>query len=329
MGALLGWLGRRTRAAADEPALGRSSEAPPATAGAWPGRCSRDLARGEFRFAALPGSREEGQALGLRLGTSPLIGEAALKGRLKKRRSPAIVHLTTHGFFLENQPWNPPTSGFSGEFGVMDRLAGHENPMLRSGLALAGANTFLRERRSVSDEMEDGLLTAEDVAGIDLLNTELVFLSACETGLGDVQVGEGVFGLRRAFVVAGARTLIMSLWKVSDLATAILVERFYALLLDGLPKGKALRQAQHDLRTGELGNLRPRWLSEPMRDRLAAGNAQRRRKLEELAALPDDFRPFSHPFYWAAFILQGDDGPLRWRPHGRIPQDDAVRHTSQ
>ncbi|WP_299068756.1 CHAT domain-containing protein, partial [Accumulibacter sp.] len=317
MGALLGWLGRRTRGADGEPVLSRGGEVPPATEGAWLGRCSRDLPRGEIRFDPLPGSREEGQSLGQRLGALPLIGESALEGRLKKQRSPAIVHLATHGFFLENQPWKPPTFGFGGEMDVMDRLRGHENPMLRSGLALAGANTFLRERRSVSDEMEDGLLTAEDVAGIDLLNTELVFLSACETGLGDVRVGEGVFGLRRAFVIAGARTLIMTLWKVSDLATAILVDHFYQRLLAGTPKGKALRQAQHDLRTGELGKLRPRWLSEPMRERLAAGDAKRRRKLDELAAMPDDFCPFTHPYYWAAFILQGDDGTLRWRP--RVP----------
>ena len=317
MGALLGWLGRRTRVADGEPAPGRGGAVPPAPEAAWLGRCSRDLARGEIHFDPLPGSREEGQNLGQRLGALPLIGESALEGRLKKQRSPAIVHLATHGFFLKNQPWKPPAFGLSGEMGVMGRLAGHENPMLRSGLALAGANTFLRERRSVSDEMEDGLLTAEDVAGIDLLNTELVFLSACETGLGDVQVGEGVFGLRRAFVIAGARTLIMTLWRVSDLATAILVDRFYALVLDDMPKGKALRQAQHDLRTGELGKLRPRWLSEPMRERLAAGHANRRRKLDELAAMPDDFRPFTHPYYWAAFILQGDDGVLRWRP--RVP----------
>ncbi|MDS4056358.1 CHAT domain-containing tetratricopeptide repeat protein [Accumulibacter sp.] len=317
MGALLGWLGHRTRVADGEPAPGRGGAVPPAPEAAWLGRCSRDLARGEIHFDPLPGSREEGQNLGQRLGALPLIGESALEGRLKKQRSPAIVHLATHGFFLKNQPWKPPAFGLSGEMGVMGRLAGHENPMLRSGLALAGANTFLRERRSVSDEMEDGLLTAEDVAGIDLLNTELVFLSACETGLGDVQVGEGVFGLRRAFVIAGARTLIMTLWRVSDLATAILVDRFYALVLDDMPKGKALRQAQHDLRTGELGKLRPRWLSEPMRERLAAGHANRRRKLDELAAMPDDFRPFTHPYYWAAFILQGDDGVLRWRP--RVP----------
>ena len=119
----------------------------------------------------------------------------------------------------------------------------------------------------------------------------------------------------------------MTLWKVSDLATAILVDHFYERLLDGTPKGKALRQAQHDLRTGELGELRPRWLSEPMRESLAAGDAKRRRKLDELAAMPDDFRPFTHPYYWAAFILQGDDGVLRWQPRvtSRSLLDESTR----
>lgn len=83
------------------------------------------------------------------------------------------------------------------------------------------------------EEAEDGLLTAEDVTGIDLLATELVVLSACETGLGEVQAGEGVFGLRRSFVLAGARTLVMSLWKVPDEQTRELMEDFYQRLLDG------------------------------------------------------------------------------------------------
>jgi len=98
---------------------------------------------------------------------------------------------------------------------------------------LAGANTFLAGEGNLPEEAEDGLLTAEDVTGIDLLATELVVLSACETGLGEVQAGEGVFGLRRSFVLAGARTLVMSLWKVPDEQTRELMEDFYQRLLDG------------------------------------------------------------------------------------------------
>src|SRR5262249_20263350 len=158
----------------------------------------------------------------------------------------------THGFFLPEQPHDPGRLsrgmdfvGWGMESGS-GRLSGPgmDNPLLRSGLALAGANTWL-QHGSLPPEAEDGLLTAEDVSGFDLLDTELVVLSACDTGLGAVLVGEGVFGLQRAFVLAGARTLVMSLWKVSDLATALLMERFYENLLNRrLGRAEALRDAQ-------------------------------------------------------------------------------------
>jgi superkiller protein 3 len=122
-----------------------------------------------------------------------------------------------------------------------------ENPLLRSGLALAGANAWLQGLRPPSDA-EDGLLTAEDVTGLDLPATELVVLSACETGLGQVKVGEGILGLRRAFVLAGARTLVMSLWKVPDDATRELMEDFYQRLKAGEGRAEALRHAQLTLK---------------------------------------------------------------------------------
>jgi CHAT domain-containing protein len=157
----------------------------------------------------------------------------------------------------------------------------------------------------------DGLLTAEEVAGLDLLGTELVVLSACDTGLGEVHVGEGVFGLRRAFVVAGARTLVMSLWKVPDLATSFLMDRFYHnLLARGLDRDLALSDAQRATREVTVGELRVAWLSGTMIEQLAAGDAEVRRALEELAQQPDGHRPFKHPFYWGAFICQGDTAPL-------------------
>jgi CHAT domain-containing protein len=143
-----------------------------------------------------------------------------------------------------------------------------ENPLLRSGLALAGANTFL-EHGNLSIEAEDGILTAEDVSGLDLLTTELVVLSACETGLGEVRTGEGVFGLRRAFVLAGAKTLVMSLWKVPDAQTRELMEDFYQRILNGHPRIDALCEAQLEMK-----------------------------------------KKYPHPFYWGAFICQGDPGPL-------------------
>ena len=118
-----------------------------------------------------------------------------------------------------------------------------ESPLLRSFLVLAGANSWLKGG-SLPTEAEDGLLTAEDVSGLDLLDTDLVVLSACETGLGEIHTGEGVFGLRRAFVLAGAKTLVMSLWKVPDEETQDLIEDFYRRILAGQGRADALREAQ-------------------------------------------------------------------------------------
>jgi CHAT domain-containing protein len=246
------------------------------------GRHSRDLDRDRsaYHFHRLPGTRAEGERVASRLGVSPWLDATALEGRLKTAcRSPRILHLATHGFFLPDQQRDLNREGrglgfdfgeFSGAQGGLGRLSGPmmENPMLRSGLALAGANTWLKAG-NLPEEAEDGLLTAEDVTGLDLLATELVVLSACETGLGHVHVGEGVFGLRRAFVLAGAKTLVMSLWKVPDEPTRELMEDFYGRLLAGHGRAEALRQAQ----------------------------------LAMKAKYPE-------PFYWGAFICQGDPSPL-------------------
>jgi CHAT domain-containing protein len=148
------------------------------------------------------------------------------------------LHVATHGFFL-------PDPEADGDGGV--RLAAPENPLFRSGLALAGANTWLKGGAPPA-EAEDGLLTAEDVTGLDLAGTELVVLSACETGLGQVRAGEGVFGLRRAFQLAGARTVVMSLWKVPDGPTQELIPEFFRHLLAGVPRADALRRARLELR---------------------------------------------------------------------------------
>jgi tetratricopeptide (TPR) repeat protein len=245
-----------------------------ATAPVAPGRCSRDLRSASFHFDRLPGTRAEGDAIGRLLGVGPRLDAEALEGTLKAAcHSPRILHLATHGFFLPDQPFDPDRErpGFLGDPGhESGRFRGPlpENPMLRSGLALAGANTWL-SGGTPPEPAQDGLLTAEDVTGLDLLSTELVVLSACETGLGRVHVGEGVFGLRRAFVLAGAKTLVMSLWKVPDEQTRGLMEDFYRRLLSGQGRAEALREAQLALK----------------------------------AKYPD-------PFYWGAFICQGDPAPL-------------------
>ena len=156
------------------------------------------------------------------------------------------------------------------------RLAWQESPLLRSGLALAGANTWLFDEEVLPEEAGDGLLTGEDVTGLDLLDTEMVVLSACDTGLGDVRTGEGVLGLRHAFIVAGAKTLIMSLWSVPDLPTAILMERFYNNLDGGMPRHRALNKAQHYVRTLNVGNMRNEWLTPEMIERLVNGGVKMR-----------------------------------------------------
>jgi len=207
-------------------------------------RQSRDLNRGNVSFTRLPGTRVEGQRIAGRMNVQPWLRGQALEAPLKARQSPRVLHLATHGFFLQDQELLVDQDRIrSGDSADPAPGGSPENPLLRSGLALAGANTWLR-RGHVPQEAEDGLLTAEDVSGLDLRGTELVVLSACETGLGEVRVGEGVFGLRRAFVLAGAKTLVMSLWKVPDEETQELMEDFYNRLLSGAECVDALRDAQ-------------------------------------------------------------------------------------
>ena len=144
-----------------------------------------------------------------------------------------------------------------------------ENPLLRSGLVLAGAN-HLGEEEDI-EGTEDGILTALEISGLPLWGTDLVVLSACETGVGAVRRGEGVFGLRRAFQLAGAKTVVMSLWSVSDIVTQELMVDFYRRIISGTGKAKAMQEASLAL--------------------------MRARREKEGAA---------HPFFWAAFVCVGE-----------------------
>ena len=263
-------------------------------------RKSRDFERSSLKFERLPGTRPESDRVSSILRTKPWLEDEVLEGKLKSVHSPLIMHLATHGFFLENQKADP---------GV-EKGPGYENPLLRSGLALAGANTFIRGG-TLPDEAEDGILTAEDVSGLDLLGTQLVVLSACDTGLGEVRTGEGVFGLRRAFMLAGAKTLIMSLWKITDLATPIFMGRFYENLLNRkLARDESLREAQLYLRRLTIKEIKKKWLTEKMIESLSRNDEHVERELDEFLKLPDDTIPFDHPFYWGAFICQGDPSPI-------------------
>jgi CHAT domain-containing protein/tRNA A-37 threonylcarbamoyl transferase component Bud32 len=212
---------------------------------------------------------------------------------------PRYLHLATHGFFEQTPPALQKL-----RHALMERLpfdtarqygAYGRNPLLLSGLVLAGAN---RDR-------EKGILRAEQLADLDLRGCELAVLSACETGLGRVDPGEGVQGLQCAFQAAGARSLVVSLWKVHDAATSVLMEEFYANLWDKkLSRLEALRQAQ-------LTVLRnPARVQQRQRGLAKQGV---RGPEDELVPLPPGGAPAaarSHPALWAAFILIGDTGPV-------------------
>ncbi|MBL7849688.1 MAG: CHAT domain-containing protein, partial [Cyclobacteriaceae bacterium] len=152
----------------------------------------------------------------------------ASEENLKKADNPKLVHIATHGFFLSDVDLDDTESELN------------QNPLFRSGVLLAGAGVDREESR----REEDGVLTAYEAMNLNLDQTELVVLSACETGLGEVRNGEGVYGLQRSFLVAGANTVLMSLWQVDDVATQELMNAFYRFWLSGTEKHEAFRKAQ-------------------------------------------------------------------------------------
>jgi CHAT domain-containing protein/tetratricopeptide (TPR) repeat protein len=159
--------------------------------------------------------------------------------------SPRVLHIATHGFFYPD-PKDTTRRQTFGEREPVFRIS--DNPLIRSGLIMAGANQAWQTGKPLKPSMDDGILTAYEISQMDLSGTELVVLSACETGLGDIQGNEGVYGLQRAFKIAGARYLIMSLWKVSDEKTALLMTKFYEKWLVGkMPIPEAFRAAQKEM----------------------------------------------------------------------------------
>lgn len=201
------------------------------------------------------------------------------------------LHLATHGFFAPPELLSALVSS-SNEPGDRDKTIGL-NPGLLSGLALAGSNRGAQMAKDSLELSDDGILTALQVADLDLSSADLVVLSACETGLGRVAGGEGLLGLQRAFQVAGARSVVASLWKVDDQATRELMTNFYDnLWKNRLPPLEALRQAQLSI----LNN---------------ASDATQTRGLGALKAAPTKQRQArAHPRLWAAWVLSGDPGNL-------------------
>jgi CHAT domain-containing protein len=175
------------------------------------------------------------------LGIQPLLAQAATEAAVKTLDSPEVLHISTHGFVLERIA----PSAVDGQTAAGRALL--EDSMERSGLALAGANAFL-DGAELPVDAEDGVLYASEVTGMDLMRTDLVTLSACQTGLGDVMSGDGVHGLQRAFTAAGARSVVCSLWEVPDKPTRTLFTRFYEeIFVKKRPRGEALQDVIREL----------------------------------------------------------------------------------
>jgi CHAT domain-containing protein/tetratricopeptide (TPR) repeat protein len=225
-------------------------------------RSASDCVNGEFN--RLPQTRQEADAIVNLLeqkggfDVDAYYDDDASEETLKGTRgSVRVVHIGSHAFFCE-------------DIGA-SRISMLENPLLRSALALSGANRTLSGQGIDPKRTEDGLLTAFEVSGLNLIGTELVVLSACETGVGDVKNGEGVFGLRRAFQHAGAQAVVMSMWKVPDNETRELMDHFYGAWLSGQSKKAALREAT--LKT--INSVRAKY-------------------------------GVAHPYFWGGFVLVGD-----------------------
>jgi CHAT domain-containing protein len=223
-------------------------------------------------FAPLPGALAEAEDLKGYFPTPPLTGAGATKAALAALAGPAMLHIATHGFFARDVPTSAPA-----HHPTRDIVLAQGAPSLalppssddpadgldRAGIAMAGAN-----------QGAHGIVTARELAGFDWWGTQLVVLSACETGVGAMPSGDGVYGLRRALVLAGAASQVVSLWSVSDSSAPALMREYYRELACGTGRAEALRRAKlHMLRQPH----------------------------------------YAHPYYWAAFIPAGDWAPLRQR----------------
>jgi CHAT domain-containing protein len=242
---------------------------------------SRDY-RG-MRFSPLPEAEAEARNVAKLLGGDTVLrlGAGAREAELKAVVSPRVLHLATHGFFLADQEFKRTNSlpdSWAGNWGARWNASlpkeDWENPLIRCGIALAGANHFSNSELGIrNSELEDGMLTGLEASLLNLQGTELVILSACDSGSGEVKIGEGLMSLRRAFRIAGAETVLASHWKVSDRATSRLMTEFMRRWRAGEPRVQAWREAQLSL-------------------------------IRSQGARED----FSDPFFWSAFTLTG-----QWR----------------
>jgi CHAT domain-containing protein len=283
---------------------------------AQPPRLARRAApidRGALAFVALPGTKTEAEAISnlyeRNAGSQAtrVSGPEASKPRLGVLMAgKRYLHLATHGYFAPPEirsalaPADDPSS-LRPFVGMGRREAAGWYPGLLSGLVWAGINHPPTD--PILGEPDPGacLMTAEEVAGLDLSACDLAVLSACETGLGQVAGGEGVLGLQRAFHQAGARTVVASLWKVDDAATSVLMEEFYTNLWQRkLPKLEALRRAQ-------IAVLEhPEWVERRAAESQADGPVRGLGRKSEPLPRGGPVARRSPPKWWAGFVLSGD-----------------------
>ena len=228
----------------------------------------RSFDQGKRIWLSLPGTKKEADVISKITNARLFLEEAASALNIQKEESPKILHIATHSFYIgDNKNDNLISENIFANPIVNNKRI--ENPLLRSGIVLAGANY---PEKNLND---DGYLTALEVSKLNWNGTELVVVSGCESGQGDLQSGEGVYGLKRAITVAGARSSLLSLWKVDDKATAEFMESFYLKLKSGESRANALSKTQKEFREHPI-------------------------------------KAWQHPNVWAAFQLNGDWRPINW-----------------
>ena len=220
-------------------------------------------------WSALPGTKKEAAAIAKITNAKLFLEKEASALNIQNATPPQILHIATHSFYIGDEQ---EENGFANVLFTTNTLISNkriENPLLRSGIVLAGANN---PKKNSND---DGYLTALEVSKLDWNGTELVVVSGCESGLGELKSGEGVYGLKRSIAVAGARSSLLSLWKVDDKATSDFMESFYLKLKNGEGRTSALSSTQKEFRNHPI-------------------------------------KAWRHPNVWAAFQLSGDWRPIKW-----------------